>query len=102
MCYPLEQIVSVRYSCFMLSTLVSPFIGLYKTSLVECAVLDHTYWREAPQSGKPVRGGTGFDTLLRVPHVSPFQTIVDCDKPVVPSPRGSYAISLSGAIWKSD
>ena len=39
----------------------------YKTSPVECAVADHTYWREASESGKPVRGGTGFDTLLRVP-----------------------------------
>ena len=34
---------------------------------VECAVADHTYWREASESGKPVRGGTGIDTLLRVP-----------------------------------
>ena len=41
--------------------------GGYKTNPVECAVADHTYWREASESGKPVRGGTGIDTLLRVP-----------------------------------
>ena len=33
---------------------------------------------------------------------NPGQTIVYCDKPVVPHPEAAYAISLSGAIWKSD
>ena len=28
-----------------------------------------------------------------------FQTIVDCDKPVVPSPRGSYALPLLIVLW---
>ena len=41
--------------------------GGYKTNPVGCVVADHTYWREASESGKPVRGGTGIDTLLRVP-----------------------------------
>ena len=63
--YPLEQTVSVVIT--LLSTLVSPSKGLYKSNPVECAVADHTYWREASESGKPVRGGTGIDTLLRVP-----------------------------------
>ena len=74
--YPVEQ---TSLSDNLLSTLVSPTrtrvqpvrqnrdkVG-YKTNPVECAVADHTYWREASESGKPVRGGTGIDTLLRVP-----------------------------------
>ena len=44
-----------------------PELSDFKSNLVECAVADHTYWREASWSGKPVRGGTGIDTLLRVP-----------------------------------
>ena len=37
---------------------------------------------------KPVRGGPSFDTLLRVLSCIVFgQTILDCDKPVVPHPE---------------
>ena len=39
----------------------------YKSSPVAVCPGSGIHWREAPQSGKPVRGGTGIDTLLRVP-----------------------------------
>ena len=67
--YPLEQ------SCLSDNLVIyigEPDLSDYKSNLVECAVPDHTYRREAPQSGKPVRGGTGFDTLLRVPSYKSF------------------------------
>ena len=37
----------------------------------------------------PVWGGAG-------------QTIVDCDKPVVPHPEAAYAMSMLESLWKSD
>ena len=65
--YPLEQSSLCSDKLQLIHTGEPELSDYYKSSLVECAVPDHTYWREAPQSGKPVRGGTGFDTLLRVP-----------------------------------
>jgi len=44
-----------------------PGLPDYKSSPVAVCPGSGIHWREAPQSGKPVRGGTGFDTLLRVP-----------------------------------
>ena len=44
-----------------------PGLPDYKSSPVAVCPGSGIHWRVAPQSGKPVRGGTGFDTLLRVP-----------------------------------
>ena len=42
-----------------------------------------------PLEWNPVWGGAG-------------QTIVDCDKPVVPHPEAAYAMSMLESLWKSD
>ena len=63
--YPLEQ------TCLCSDNLIihtgEPDLSDYKSSPVAVCPGSGIHWREAPQSGKPVRGGTGIDTLLRVP-----------------------------------
>ena len=64
-CYPLEQ-TSLCSDNLIIHT-GEPGLPDYKSSPVAVCPGSGIHWRVAPQSGKPVRGGTGFDTLLRVP-----------------------------------
>ena len=61
--YPVEQ------TCLSDNPVIyigEPDLSDYKSNPVAVCPGSGIHWREAPQSGKPVRGGTGFDTLMLV------------------------------------
>ena len=67
--------------------------GGYKSNPVAADTASHLL-EGSFREWKPVRGGPSFDTLLRVLSCIVFgQTILDCDKPVVPHPEAVMPFS---------